>query len=397
MNEQETEAAATTATAATAAAAAAAATMPKYLTKGLLIFGGWTLVALFVTAHQSLQNFYASTPVPVWRILSWHLVSAYAMAAVTPLILRLVERFPLDRDRFYRNLAVHAVSAVCIVLFLIFVDALILPSLGFPPNRPFESFGEAYRFLFLTQFPFNLSIYCAVLALVFAVINHKKFRERELRASQLETRLVQAQLHVLKMQLHPHFLFNTHNAISELIYKDPRAAERTLANLSDLLRLSLEKLEVEEVSLKQELEFIGKYLAIEQMRFRERLRVRMNIAPDALEAVVPTMILQPLIENAIRHGIAPVLSGGTIEISAARVNGRLHLRVADDGVGFPKNKILRLKHGIGLSNTRARLLRLYNEFSFDVERNGANGLAVVIQIPFKSTTKPEFSLNAIAP
>jgi LytS/YehU family sensor histidine kinase len=156
-----------------------------------------------------------------------------------------------------------------------------------------------------------------------------------LKASQLEARLAQAQLQALKMQLQPHFLFNTLHAISALVHKDVEAADRMLARLSDLLRLALESAGVQEVPLKQELEFLERYLEIEQTRFQDRLTVRMEIAPEALDALVPNLIMQPLVENAIRHGIAPRATPGKIEITAMLADGQLHFHIRDDGPGIP--------------------------------------------------------------
>jgi sensor histidine kinase YesM len=213
---------------------------------------------------------------------------------------------------------------------------------------------------------------------------YQKYRERELVTSKLEARLATSRLQVLKMQLHPHFLFNTLNAISELIHKDPESAERMIGDLSDLLRLSFEKLEVQEISLRQELEFLRKYLEIEQMRFHDRLMVEMQISPETLDASVPNMILQPLVENAIKHGIAPRSAGGKIRIGALRNNGTLELSVSDNGIGVPSGDLENLSEGVGLSNTRRRLRHLYGEgHKFDLANAEKSGLRVNLTIPFR--------------
>jgi LytS/YehU family sensor histidine kinase len=230
-----------------------------------------------------------------------------------------------------------------------------------------------------------MTIYWAVLGIKYAVNYYRMYQERELRAAQLENQLAQTRLQVLKNQLHPHFLFNTLNNISELVYKDPEAAEQMIASLSDLLRIALDKLDVQEVSLQQELEFLEKYLEIEQMRFHDRLEVRYEIAPEALDARVPNMILQPLVENAIKYGIAPRAEGGSIEIGAKRTNGHLNLKVADDGLGVPFGDVANLNEGVGLSNTRARLKHLYGaEHNFVLQPRDGGGLRLDLQIPFKA-------------
>ena len=234
----------------------------------------------------------------------------------------------------------------------------------------------------------SILIYWGVVGIKSAFNYYQKYRERELQTSQLAARLATSRLQVLKMQLHPHFLFNTLNAIAELVHKDPEAAEQMIGNLSYLLRMSFEKLEVQEISLKQELEFLQKYLEIEQMRFQERLKIEMRIAPETLDAIVPNMILQPLVENAIKHGLAPRVAGGKIRIGAERNNGSLRLTVSDDGIGVPFGDTENLPEGIGLSNTRRRLKHLYGEkHKFDLEASEKSGLQVNLTIPFRELEK----------
>jgi LytS/YehU family sensor histidine kinase len=249
----------------------------------------------------------------------------------------------------------------------------------------FGSYFQAYKFFLFVNFHLALFFYWAILGVNYAIDYYQKYRERELRASQLETRLAQARLQVLKMQLHPHFLFNTLNAISELVYKDPESAEQMITNLSDLLRLSLENVGVQEVPLKQELDFLNKYVEIEQTRFHDRLQMNMEIEPETLDACVPNMILQPLVENAIRHGIGMRSSGGKIEIGADRVDGMLHLFVRDNGRGLLNGEKKALKEGVGLANTRARLAHLYGAaHRFDLKNSPGGGLMVDLAIPFRN-------------
>lgn len=357
------------------------------LVKWLGIWAVWTLFALFFTSQVALQyNQLSPTPVSFWRILAWQLVSGYIWFAISPIILLLAKRFPFDEGRWKTSLPVHIVGCVVIALIQLATDTFILTRLGYPPNRPpFASFLEAYKFFVTVNVHLSMLIYMSVVGIASAYRYYQKYRERELQASQLEARLAQSRLQVLKMQLHPHFLFNTLNAISELIYKDPESADRMLTDLSDLLRLSFENLEVQEIPLKQELEFLEKYLEIEQMRFHDRLSVNMTIAPDALDASVPNMILQPLVENAIKHGIAPRSSGGRIDINAARSNGHLEIEVSDDGLGVPFGDLDNLPEGVGLSNTRRRLRHLYgNDHRFNLKKIETGGLEVSLEIPFKT-------------
>jgi two-component system, LytTR family, sensor kinase len=354
------------------------------LAKWLGIWAVWTLFAFFFASQFALQNQLSDRPVPFWRMLLWELVSGYIWFGISPLILFLAKRFPFDDGKWRTSLPIHLVAGITIALVQLFLDALVLTRLGYPPNRQFASFFAAYKFFVLANLNLSILIYMGVVGIASAYGYYQKYRERELEASKLEARLAQSRLQVLKMQLHPHFLFNTLNAISELIYRAPEAADRMLTDLSDLLRLSFENLEVQEVPLKQELEFLKKYLEIEQMRFHDRLKVDMHISPDTLDATVPNMILQPLVENAIKHGIAPRVSGGRIDINAARSNGHLEINVIDDGLGVPFGDLENLPEGVGLSNTRRRLKHLYGDkHKFDLRSVEKGGLSVALEIPFR--------------
>src|SRR5687768_16013308 len=354
------------------------------LTKWLGIWGVWTLFGFFFTSQFALQSQLWKTPVPFWQILSWQMVSGYVWFALSPLILYLTQKFPFEAGRWTRSLIVHIFAGVTIALFQQAIDAFLLTRLGYPPGREFTSFGEAYQYFVFVNLHFSILIYAGVVGIKSAYSYYQKYRERELEASQLEARLAQSRLQVLKMQLHPHFLFNTLNAISELIYKDPESADRMITDLSDLLRMSFENLEVQEIPLKQELEFLEKYLEIEQMRFHDRLTVDMQISPETLDASVPNMILQPLVENAIKHGIGPRVSGGRIDINTARSNGHLEISVSDDGLGVPFGDLENLHEGVGLSNTRRRLRHLYgDDHKFDLRSLEKGGLNVLLEIPFR--------------
>ena len=353
------------------------------------IFGVWTLFALFFASQFALQNQLSPSPLPFWRILMWQLVSGYIWFAISPLILFLANRFPFEEGKWKTSIAAHAIFGLLVSLVQLALDAFVLTRLGYPPGRQFANFFEAYKFFVFVNLHLSILIYMAVVGIKSAYNYYQKYREKQLRTSQLEARLAQSRLQVLKMQLHPHFLFNTLNNISELLHRDPDAAEHMITDLSDLLRMSFENLEVQEIPLRQELEFLRKYLEIEQMRFQDRLTVEMHIAPDTLDASVPNMILQPLVENAIKHGISPKADGGRIDIDAARSNGHLILSVADDGVGIQQaSPHLTLRDGVGLSNTRRRLRHLYGEeHRFELDAPSDHGLKVNLEIPYKEAEK----------
>jgi two-component system, LytTR family, sensor kinase len=203
---------------------------------------------------------------------------------------------------------------------------------------------------------FNIPIYWIIVSIVHAVAYHRKSEERERRAAELEATLAETRVHALRMQLHPHFLFNTLNAISTLVHRDPGAADEMIANLSELLRTTLDTTE-QEISLKRELQLLDRYLEIQQVRFGDRLRIERQIEPASLDAKVPTFVLQPLAENALRHGIEPQVGLGVIRIEASRNGNSLRLVVQDNGPGISSTP----KHrpGVGLANTKARLQALY--------------------------------------
>lgn len=359
--------------------------LKQKILKWLGIWAIWTLFALLLTSQVTLQYQMTENPISFWRILSWQLFSGYVWFAITPLILWFGRRFSFEGGKWKISLPFHLLASIIIAFFQLAIDAAVLPKLGYLKRYESAPFFDIYKIFLLINLHFSVGIYWVVLLISQAVNYYRKFRERELRTSQLETQLATTRLQVLKTQLHPHFLFNTLNAISELIHKDPEAADRMIGDLSDLLRMSFEKLEVQEVSLKQELEFLKKYLEIEQMRFHDRLKVEMKISPETLDAKVPNMILQPLVENAIKHGLAPRSEGGKIEIGANRSNGSLQLSVSDDGIGVPFGDVMDITEGVGLSNTRRRLRHLYGErHKFDLI-SGKGGLRVNLTIPFKGS------------
>jgi LytS/YehU family sensor histidine kinase len=225
--------------------------------------------------------------------------------------------------------------------------------------------------------------YWALVGTSHALHYHAVVRQREVAAAHLETRLVEARLQSLQRQLHPHFLFNTLHGISALMHRDLAAADRMLALLGDLLRSSL-RVNAQEISLKDELELLGKYVAIEQIRFQDRLTVSYDIPAETLDACVPSLVLQPLVENALDHGIAPNSGRGRLELYARRKGEQLWLEVRDDGVGLREDALTAMQKGIGVSNTRARLQWLYGAaHQFEFCRAGQRGLTVRLVLPWR--------------
>lgn len=299
----------------------------------------------------------------------------YVFAVLSVPVIGLAHRFRFEAGNRGRSLAAHALGGA------LFSFAYILLRAWVGQWQSGASFAEAFRPLLVKTWHFNLLVYWVIVAVSQAFGYYRKYRERELRAAELEKRLAQAKLKALQMQLNPHFLFNTLHSISSLMHKDVEAADRMITRLSDLLRAALAGSDTQEVPLRQELQLLELYLEIERIRFGERLTVKLDIAPDTLEAQVPNLILQPLVENAIRHGIEPRARPGRIELRAQRQGGALTLGVWDNGSGLSEDRPA--KEGVGLSNTRARLRELYGmEHRFELLHAPEGGLRVDLSIPF---------------
>ena len=331
-------------------------------------------------------------PFPWPKMLVLTMGYAYMWAALTPLILYLARRFPMERNSWRRNVAVH----LCIGIFIGFATrAMHDVTYFFLFAYPAKTFSllRLIRNAYLI-FDYGLLIYAVILLVYYVLEYYSRYQEGELKSSRLETQLVQAQLQALKMQLQPHFLFNTLNSIAALLYKNKDAADTMIARLGDFLRMTLENSGTHEVSLKEELDFLKCYLEIEQIRFQDRLSVNLDIEAMALSASLPNLILQPIVENAIRHGIAPRSARGHIDIQARRLNGTLQLQVIDDGPGIAKTNGSLFKEGLGLANTEARLQQLYGaDHKLDLDNVPEGGLIVTIEIPFKPHTHAKPAQN----
>jgi two-component system LytT family sensor kinase len=315
----------------------------------------------------------------------------YAWAAFTPAIVWLAQRFRFERQNLLRAGAVHLPAVVLFSLAHIGVMEGAQWWLVTSEGGDYAWWPQAQRAALL-NFDWEMMTYWAIAGLSHALLYYRESRDRELRAWQLETRLVDAQLKTLQQQLHPHFLFNTLNAISTLMHRDVAAADRTLMRLSDLLRLTLERLGDQEVTLDEELDFLRKYLDIERTRFGDRLDVHFDIAPETLQALVPTLLLQPLVENAIKHGVARRSGIGHIGVSAHREHDKLRIEIRDDGVGLSEDALTALHKGIGVSTTRARLQHQFGaDYRFEFHRL-SQGVAVVVAIPWR--VRPELHAAA---
>jgi two-component sensor histidine kinase len=247
-----------------------------------------------------------------------------------------------------------------------------------------------WRFLHLaavTRVQSTIVIYWAIVCVTWVVSSYRQLRERERRTLELEARLMQSNLQTLKAQLQPHFLFNTLNAITSLVCRKPGAAQDMIGSLSDFLRVTLDTAQQHEVPLRREIEFLDLYLEIQQARFGDRLRIQKEIDPAALDIAVPALILQPLVENSVHHGIEPRETGGTIFIRARHQDSSLRFEIQDDGEGFNADQLAALRAGVGLSNTKARLQELYGDaHRFRITPNAEGGLTVAVELPWRQAS-----------
>jgi two-component system, LytTR family, sensor kinase len=353
------------------------------LSKWALISACWTFLALLFSGPQLIQAIRLNRTAEGWKTVLGELIFSYLWLALTPLVIWLSRSFRIEEGQRFGSVTIHILASVGFLLFQVLLFTVI--SIPFGWYSDITPFWNRYFLLILNFTPSDVMFYWGIVVIEHALNYHSKLQERELKASQLEAQLAQAQLHVLKMQLHPHFLFNTLNAISALIRESPDEADEMVSRLGDLLRMTLETAGLQEVPFKKELEFLKHYLDIEQTRFQDRLKVEMAIEPETLDGLVPSMILQPLVENSVRHGVAPRPEGGCIKIKAWRDSSLLRLEVEDDGPGLcgdtpPKERV-------GLTNTRARVTNLYGDEHGLRLRNAVDGgLVVSLSIPFRTVS-----------
>lgn len=351
----------------------------KFLTLAAI----WLFVGL-VMAVEVYFNIRASMQggaVDFWEVGAPQFVRAIMWGLMAPLILLAREKMPLSRGHWVGGVSFHLIFSF-LVMASFFIGRMYFGDWGLP--EPKSSFWRMCLDNFYGRNIIDMAFYWAVLAFGFSNEIYHKYRNEELRASQLETRLVETELKALRQQLHPHFLFNTMNTIAVLVRENKNDEAVTLvARLSTLLRMALDNTGVHEVTLRQEMDFIDRYLEIQQARFSDRLKVGINITPEAMAARIPNLLLQPLVENAILHGIAPRPGPGHLDVLGRVDGGNLHLEVRDDGLGFDGTH--RAKEGIGLANTRERLTKIYGARGQLLLRSEpGRGVSVQIVIPHRS-------------
>jgi len=354
--------------------------------RAALLFGGWTLVSvIFAAVSYAAAIGENNKEFGFVAALRLNLVQFYLWAIFSPLIFRFSQRFPIEfRPLNVRNLLLYFPALISFAGIHQTIHLAVLWSITPRLRLQFPALVDCYRAYFGFGFYIDLIIASLIVIALHALLYYQNFRASELAQSSLKTQLAQAQLRALKMQLHPHFLFNTLHSISSLVLEDPAKANSMIARLGDFLRLTLENSDQQLVSLKEETEFLRCYLEIEQVRFGDRLALAFELEPQTLSAQVPHLILQPVVENAIQHAIAPRATRGHINIEAKRLNSLLRLEVRDNGAGIPSNGDLLGIEGLGLSNVRARLHQMYgSDFRFELMNARDGGLTVVMEIPFQ--------------
>ena len=347
--------------------------------RATIVLVAWILAGLLLATQAWVSGALREVPVAWSQAAAIWLAWAGLWALLTPLVFELAARFPFERGRLPGAAVVHLAFGAALSAINLAAFSVLAPTIGATGAAP--TWLETFVRLMRSAFLLNVPVYGLVVGVAHAMRLTRSARERELRASQLEAQLADARLLALRAQLQPHFLFNSLNTIAVLMREDVDAAERVLVLLSNLLRRSLEISASQEVELREELSFVEAYLGIEKARFPDRLAYALDAAPHLLDAKVPSLILQPFVENAVRHGLATVGRAGRIEVTAAQCGGMLQLCVLDNGIGMDRAA----GEGIGLSNTRSRLALLYGDrHTLALADAPGGGLRVSMTVPLQS-------------
>jgi two-component sensor histidine kinase len=346
------------------------------LMPAILIFLLWTAAGVFIAVPDMVDGFR-------WNETISKFVESWAWALLTPAILLVDRKLTSEYQSVVRIAVIHLALSIPFSLIHTYLSGIILypiPSIYWNPIRSTEF--AIYFYLG------GWGTYCAIIGILQTLKYYNRYMSSQVELARVEKRFVESHLNALRLQLEPHFLFNTLNAISSELTADPELAREMIEDLGILLRQSLDCQGSKEITLAQELALLDRYLAIQKLRFGDRIEVRIEVEPETLSAMVPSMFLQPLVENAIRHGLEGRLSGGKILVSTAHADGQLHVKVLDDGVGLPPQWRIETSAGLGISVTRERLQALYAEpggHDFTVSRRKGAGTEVAIRIPLHRT------------
>lgn len=349
-------------------------------------FGIWTIVGLSFASRYFLTFYKRGDDVTWQEVYFGNLIDFYLWGLTTPFIFWLSRRYPIERKHLVSRSMLHLVVAMLLNVIVLSIASPIIWYAGLE-NKALYPTPFSYIIPSILEPPLlhqALLVYCGTLIVAHAFEYYRQLQEGKTRTVELASQLAQAQLAALKMQIQPHFLFNTLNSIAALLHRDVELADKMIARLSDFLRLTLNSSETSVVTLEQELVFLKTYLEIEKIRFQDKLVVEMMIEQNTLDAQVPNLILQPLIENAVRHGVARQTSVGRLQIHARREANRLLIKIEDNGPGLNENRRRNSGSGVGLANTRARLGQFYDDdFSFEIaDKKTCEGTIVNLNVPF---------------
>ena len=352
----------------------------------LLVIGIWSVLSIFMGIQLTLQYSRSGTPIEWYRGIAMEMLYCSLWVVTFPVTRWLARNIRITRTTWASGIIIHIVAGILLSSFTMAMRPVLswlILGLANDAVTMARIIRALYSFL-----DFGMMSYLINILISFSFEYFYRVRERDLRMTQLETQLVQSQLHALKMQLQPHFLFNTMNAIAMLARKnDTDSVLQMINRLSALLRRALTEQTAQTIPLREEIELVKLYLEIEQVRFNDKLSVRFDVAPDALDALVPNFLLQPLVENAVRHGIAVSSKGGSILIAAKTERDQLLLTIYDSGPGLNGELSDLTGHGIGLANTIARLQKLYGEQStFMLSGKNGSGTTATVSIPYRATS-----------
>lgn len=350
--------------------------------------GLWGAVVVVFAAQGFMQDAIDGKTWSVFDYLRWSMIEWYTWAALTPLVFQLAAKYPIQTPVRLRGLGMQLVASLGMTLLVILIGAFV--STAFEPS----SFGEQIKIFVGQHFATDLLAYWSLFAIQQAMQFHAEKTRREIEASQLATELAQSRLQVLKTQLQPHFLFNTLHAIVTLLHEDTLSAEDMLLRLSELLRAFLEDYDGQEISLQRELVLLDLYLGIQRTRFKDRLTTQIYVAPDTLDCAVPSLILQPIVENAIAHGISQRVGVDCIEIESRREGDTLCIDVRNRNSTLEGGPASASGHGIGLSNTELRLRELYGDVAqVRLEMIWPQGVICRLRLPFRATVEHDDELD----
>lgn len=343
----------------------------------LVYFSAWTAIGVFFATQTYIGAWYSDRPLSWSQAFAVALVAWYLRALLAPGVFWMAHRFRISSEIWFRNTLVHAAGSITFAIIEQMLFNVFIFHVRSIPRRSLSSI----------ELHVNLLTYWALLGVALLIDYYRRNRQHELAASRLNAELATAKLDLLRAQLRPHFLFNALNGISELMYEDVEQADVMLGHLSDMLRSSLEHTEKREVRLSEEIEFLRRYLEIQRMRFQDRLEFQISTPPDLLSCWVPYLILQPLVENAILHGIASSPSPGRVVVHVIAQDEKMRIEIRDNGPGLPLNT---MKEGLGMQNTRLRLLHTYGTSSNLYLANGPEGGAqVTVELPIRLNDSEE--------